>query len=220
MGDRFDTMSVKQLRTHIAASGMSDSDCVEKSDLRARAREAAPARRGARGGKPTRQAQQPRTQPAEFGSSGGGGEAGLAPCGHWYAHGQSIHRCLWLQHHGTTLTDRIRCAFVCDHSGRTFAIDRIGKHMAICAAGQKHRRTFDSASKRTFTAGGSRSQQRPEASSLKPLERCQCDTVHGLLMLTDCLQRNRRPRGGLWELRRHVAARSRKRTRSWSGGCV
>ena len=40
----------------------------------------------------------------------------------------------------------------CGHCGRTFAIDRIGKHMSICGT-QKQRRTFDSASKRTFNAG-------------------------------------------------------------------
>ena len=168
MGDRFDTMSVKQLRTHIAASGMSDSDCVEKSDLRARAREAAPARRGASGGKPTRQAQQPRTQPAEFGSSGGGGEAGLAPCGHWYAHGQSIHRCLWLQHHGTTLTDSEYAVCLC-------VITAAGHLQSIASASTwRYAAARSSAARSTLRASGPSPQvsqvrkQLPEASSLKP----------------------------------------------------
>ena len=154
-------MSVKQLRTHIAASGMSDSDCVEKSDLRARAREAAPARRGASGGKPTRQAQQPRTQPAEFGSSGGGGEAGLAPCGHWYAHGQSIHRCLWLQHHGTTLTDSEYAVCLC-------VITAAGHLQSIASVSTWRYAAARSSAARSTPQVSQVRKQLPEASSLKP----------------------------------------------------
>ena len=40
-GEReIDAMSVKQLKSHIAAAGLSSADCVEKSDLQERAREA------------------------------------------------------------------------------------------------------------------------------------------------------------------------------------
>ena len=42
MGDEeIDAMSVKELRGYIAQAGMSSADCIEKADLRARAREAA-----------------------------------------------------------------------------------------------------------------------------------------------------------------------------------
>ena len=111
---RYDTMSVKELRAHIAAAGMSASDCIEKSDLRARAREAGRAR--TRRGNPARDGAtaQPGSQASQQRPQEFGGGAGLAPCG--------------------------QC-------GRTFSVDRIGKHMSICGR-QKQRRIFDSATQR------------------------------------------------------------------------
>ena len=41
--DELSTMSVKQLKMHIASAGLSSADCVEKSDLIARAKEGTPA---------------------------------------------------------------------------------------------------------------------------------------------------------------------------------
>ena len=39
--EKIETMTVKELRAQIAAAGLSDAGCIEKADLRARARQAA-----------------------------------------------------------------------------------------------------------------------------------------------------------------------------------
>jgi hypothetical protein len=78
--DRIEIMSVQELRSHIAAGGLSHADCFEKSELKARAREAGPVAGG--GSKvdcepaPSRE----REPMKEFPSDGGG--LGLVPCGH------------------------------------------------------------------------------------------------------------------------------------------
>ena len=60
--EEIDTMSVKELRSYITQAGMSFADCIEKSDLRARAKEAA-----AKGGS------------VKVGGGGGGAAAAPAP---------------------------------------------------------------------------------------------------------------------------------------------
>jgi phospholipase/carboxylesterase len=63
--EEIDSMSVKELRSFITQAGLSFADCIEKSDLRARAREAARAKGGA----------------GASGNAGGGGAQPPAPVG-------------------------------------------------------------------------------------------------------------------------------------------
>ena len=116
--DRIETMSVKELRAHITAAGLSHADCFEKPELKARAREAGPVGGGSGGGGGGKAGYEPApsrsSEPIkEFPSDGAG--VGLVPCG---------------------------------HCGRSFAPDRVGKHMGICGKQKKKRRGFDSASQR------------------------------------------------------------------------
>ena len=112
--DRLDQMSVKELKRYIAGAGLDCSDCVEKADLLARAREGRSGAGVSREKMHLRHPPPSARAPEEFLDSGS--MAGLVPCGH--------------------------CA-------RSFAPDRIGCHMEICAkAKSKQRRTFDSASQR------------------------------------------------------------------------
>ena len=113
-----DGMSVKELKQYIADAGLEYSDCLEKADLVARAREAGVgtgARSSANRAAPAQHAALASPPPNEF-PSGGAAANGLVPCG---------------------------------HCGRSFAADRIGKHMEICAKTKsKRRRAFDSAGQR------------------------------------------------------------------------
>lgn len=112
-GGRLDQMGVKELKRYIAAAGLDCSDCLEKADLLARAREAGGGAGGGRERRHARQAAPPAPAPEAF--LGDGAVMALVPCG---------------------------------HCGRSFAPDRIGRHMEICAKTKSKRRTFDSAGQR------------------------------------------------------------------------